>query len=110
LTRSRNQNSAAYSYQQAGNCSANIGELADRKGKLDAEKARGKGSHRLFSARDAVLLSAAAQVTAIGTPFAVTKFVAEMIVAEIVSSIGGCQLYIPCLELVVFRRAKACPE
>jgi hypothetical protein len=75
---------------------------------LDADKDReGKGAHRLFSVRDAVLLSAAAQVAAVGAPFAVTKFAAEMIVAEIMSSIGGGQFYIPSVELVVFRHADA---
>jgi len=73
---------------------------------LDADKAReGKGAHRLFSARDAVLLSAAAHVAAIGAPLAVSKFVAEIVAAEIMASIGGPQLHIPCLELVLFRRA-----
>jgi hypothetical protein len=75
---------------------------------LDADKSReGKGAHRLFSARDAVLLSAAAQVAAIGAPLAVNKFVAEIVAAEIVSSIGGSQLHIPCLELILFRRTNA---
>jgi hypothetical protein len=72
---------------------------------LDADKDRkDKRFSRLFSARDAVLLSAAAQLTAIGAPHAVSKFVAEMIAAEIVSSIGGPQLRIPSLEWVIFRR------
>jgi hypothetical protein len=76
--------------------------------KLDANRNRkGKGEHRLFSARDVVLLSAAAHVAALGGPFAVTKTVAEVVVAEIISSIdGGPELRIPPLELLVFRGQK----
>ena len=75
---------------------------------LDGDKHReGKGVHRLFSARDVVLLSAAAQVASIGIPWTVTKAVAETIVTEIISSINGSlQLHVQCFELAVFRRGK----
>lgn len=56
--------------------------------RLDADTSRQGDAHRLFSARDAILLAAAAQVAAIGAPLTVTERAAHMVCDAVVSMIG----------------------
>jgi hypothetical protein len=55
---------------------------------LDANKHRKGAGHRLYSARDAILIAATERLVAVGVEFNVAKDVAERICAQLVGTMG----------------------
>jgi hypothetical protein len=72
---------------------------------LDADRNRRGRETRLFSARDAVLLAAAAEFVAVGVPLGFAKDTAHRICDQIMHWMGSPQMMAPGSELIIYRAA-----
>jgi hypothetical protein len=77
--------------------------LTNKEFDLDADRHRKGRETRLFSARDSVLLAAAAQFGAVGVPLAVAKGIASTVCTQIVWSLSHVQMSTARSELIIFR-------
>lgn len=72
---------------------------------LDADRNRQGRETRLFSARDAVLLAAAAEFVAVGVPLGFAKDTAHRVADKIAEWMRSVQMMAPGSELIIYRAA-----